>query len=392
VINSRIVAPVLRFALLVTAVLANAPRSVRSQPTTPPSPVVVGSLGLSDLECDCTFNPSASGRGRNFRFRSDPVVLGVRSNGPSAGILRRGDAIVDIDGFSLRSDEGGRRFANVRPGVAVRLGVRREGRYLRVTVVPVAVSLAQASRLGEYSPRVPRAHSSYDDEDEWNPPVPPATAPAHAPRPPRVPATTPTPSAAPMVAARAMVGPLPPIAAEAAAAAIAVVPPVPPTVPASPASPRGWFGFSIRCNDCGWSRNGDEEFPRWESVTHPEVTRVAPDGPAAAAGIRSGDLITHVDGVSILTPEGGRRFGRLLPGQRVRLGLLRNGAAITRELKLASRPGFASTGRPLRYTGKLRDVSVEVWSAAGPTVEQVGDTLIIMIGNSVVRLKGQAKR
>jgi hypothetical protein len=388
-----------RFALIVAAVLANAPRVAKSQPGAgPPPPTVIGSLGLSDIECNCTFNPGEAGESRIFRFRSNPVVLRVRPGSPSSGILQRGDTLVDIDGVSLRSVDGGRRFANVRPGVRVVLGVRRDGRYIRATVIPAAVTRAQSSQLGEYSPRVLRPGHMYDEDDEWSPPTTPA--PPRAPRAPR-PAHSPFPSTPPTpgVAARAMTTrPPTPTAPQAEAAAAAVVapatpePPEPPVVPASPASPRGWFGFSIRCSDCGWSRTGDEPYPRWESTTHPEVTRVAPDGPAAAAGIRSGDLVTHVDGISILTPEGGRRFGALQPGQRVRLGLLRNGAVITRELRLVARPGFAASTRPLRYTGKLRDVSVEVWSPAGPTVEQIGDTLIITIGNSVVRLTASGKR
>lgn len=397
-----------RIALVVTAMLVNGVRIVKAQPTLvgPPQPGPIGSLGLSDVECDCTFNPGEYGEARTFRFRSYPVVLRVRSASAASGILHRGDTIVDIDGFSLRSEEGGRRFANVRPGVAARLGVRRDGRYLRLTVVPTALTRAQASQLGEYSPRVPRPRRSVDDQDEWNSPATPALpATPRAPRaiggqPPAV-ASTPAP---PAVTARTRVTPPPtPTAAQVEAAAVAAVPAVPtvppvaavPTVaavPESPASPRGWFGFSIRCSECGWSRSGNEEYPRWESETHPEVTRVAPDGPAARAGIRSGDLLTHVDGISILTPEGGRKFGALQPGQRVRLGLLRDGVPITRELRLTRRPGFASESRPLRYTGKVRDVSIEVWSGSGTTAEQVGDTLIITIGNSVVRLKGVGKR
>ncbi|HEY8164782.1 MAG TPA: PDZ domain-containing protein [Gemmatimonadaceae bacterium] len=388
-----------RIALVVAAVLVNGTRIVKAQPTVagPPPPGPIGSLGLSDVECDCTFSSGEYGEARTFHFRSYPIVLRVRSGSAGSGILHRGDTIVDIDGLSLRSDEGGRRFANVRPGVATRLGVRRDGRYLRVTVVPTAITRAQASQLGEYSPRVTRPRRSVDEDDEWSPPS--ASAIPAAPRAPRAvrthpPAVASTPPQ-PAVAARAMVTPPPtPTAAQAEAAAVAAVPAVPtiPAVPESPASPRGWFGFSIRCSQCGWSRSGNEEYPRWESETNPEVTRVAPDGPAAAAGILSGDLITHVDGISILTREGGKKFGALQPGQRVRLGLLRGGVPITRELRLARRPGFASESRPLRYSGKVRDVSIEVWSGSGTTAEQVGDTLIITIGNSVVRLKGVGKK
>ena len=49
-------------------------------------------LGIENFECDCTLNIGSKGP-RNFRFRSAPVVLGVRRGGPSDGILERGDVI-----------------------------------------------------------------------------------------------------------------------------------------------------------------------------------------------------------------------------------------------------------------------------------------------------------
>jgi hypothetical protein len=134
---------------------------------------------------------------------------------------------------------------------------------------------------------------------------------------------------------------------------------------------------------------------------------VSRDGPAARAGLIAGDRITHVNGVSILTRAGARAFGRVRPGQKVRLTVLRDGKPLTRELTLATRPelraaavvaGFGSTPRPaagvnlrreLRYTGQLDNVSVEVWSAAGPTVDRNGDTITITVGTSVIRLKAK---
>ena len=127
---------------------------------------------------------------------------------------------------------------------------------------------------------------------------------------------------------------------------------------------------------------------------------VAPGSPAGRAGLIAGDRITEIDGVSILSPRGARKFGGVRPGQTVRLSVIRDGRTLTRELTLATRPEMraaiagmsaaprASTARrELRYTGQLNDVSVEVWSAGGPTVERVGDTMTITVGTSVVRLK-----
>jgi predicted metalloprotease with PDZ domain len=129
---------------------------------------------------------------------------------------------------------------------------------------------------------------------------------------------------------------------------------------------------------------------------------VAGGSPAARAGLRPGDVLTHIDGVSILTRAGARKFGSVEPGQKVRVTVLRDGRSITRELTLGRRPearaaaAVAATPaqpvrpaarRELRYTGKLDDVSVEVWSGGAPTVERVGDTMVISVGGTTVRLK-----
>ena len=95
-----------------------------------------------------------------------------------------------------------------------------------------------------------------------------------------------------------------------------------------------------------------------------------------------------------------------MPGQRVRLTVKRGSATFVRELTLATRPELRaaiaaaaprapappSMRRELRYTGQLDNVSVEVWSAGGPTVERNGDTIVITVGASVVRIKVDPKK
>lgn len=317
---------------------------------------VVGSLGITSIECDCTFdgrNPNA----RGFRFRSDPVILDIADGGPSDGLLWPGDTIFDVDSRPLRSLTGGMRFANIRPGQTATLGIRRRGRTLHVAITAVPVRSDDPSGLGEYSPVAPRNFDRYYGA----PRAPRASTPPSVALPPRAPGAPSTPRPGVMA--------------------------VPPRVPDSPASPRGWFGFSIRCNDCGWSRNGNEPYPRWESTTPPEISLIAPGSPADRAGFKTGDLITHVDGQSILQPEGSRRFGMLKPGQRVRLTVSRNGQSITRDLTLGERPGFGSRRNTLRYTGRVSNVDVEVWSPQAATVQREGDTITISVGASTIRVK-----
>ncbi len=105
-----------------------------------------------------------------------------------------------------------------------------------------------------------------------------------------------------------------------------VLPPVPaiPQAPHIAAGGKGGLGAALSCN-CS-IEEGPAGAERWTFREPPRVETVGADGAAERAGLRAGDHIVSVDGVAITTPEGGRRFGAIKPGQRVRLGLLRGGA------------------------------------------------------------------
>ena len=384
----------------------------------------MGYLGIENFRCNCTFRSEPDENGRLFIFRSEPMVTGVISGSPASGILMRGDAIAQIDGVSIVSVEGARRFTNIRPGDDVNLLVRRSGKTLRV-------SLRAATDPGR---RVYAAIVTPEADEAWeSPPYPPepALAPsvARTPRPPRAtsaprvwnipPGVSPVPPAEPAATAlpaEPAIPTTPAIPSRAPRAPRALAPGadwVAALVPVGAPSPLGWFGFSIRCNDCGWASSGRPgESPVWESNEAPELAMVASGSPADRAGLRRGDRITHIDGISILTADGQRRFGRVKPGQRVRLTVQRAGKSLTKELRLTTRPEVyaeiaaaapfppvaaiapvpPSMRRALRYSGKLNNVTVEVFSPGGPTVERVGDTMIITVGASVVRLKVDPKQ
>jgi S1-C subfamily serine protease len=311
------------------------------------------------------------------------MVLRVTRGGPAWGTLARGDYITHIDGVSVLTSDGARRLAEVEPGDDVDLTIRRDGRTLKVSVhaAEPANVYVTAPPSGGYS-------------ITWDSPPTPAVAPV-APGAPGV-----------AVAPRVWVGATPSVPPAPGAAGVTPAVPVAPVAPAIPASPSGWFGFSIRCNSCGWTTRSSDDAPVWQSDEVPELSRVSPESPAGRAGFQAGDRITHIDGVSILSRDGGRRFGAVRPGQRVRLRVQRGSTTLTRELTLGTRPEVRaaiaasaprtpappSMRRELRYTGQLDNVSVEIWSAGGPTVEKIGDTMVITVGGSVVRIKVDPKR
>jgi predicted metalloprotease with PDZ domain len=134
---------------------------------------------------------------------------------------------------------------------------------------------------------------------------------------------------------------------------------------------------------------------------------ISSEGPANRAGLRTGDKIIAVDGYSILSREGSRRFGGVRPGQTIRLTIKRGSSTLVRSLTLARRPEEvaaiavaspraatppAAARRELRYNGKIDNVTVQVWSVGGPTIEKVGDEMVITVAGSVVRIKVDPKK
>jgi hypothetical protein len=110
------------------------------------------------------------------------------------------------------------------------------------------------------------------------------------------------------------------------------------------------------------------------------------------AGILEGDTIVAVDGLSILSPEGSRRFSRARPGDRVRLTLHRAGKPFDADLLLGRPPEVpppvpSATKQPPRYSGEVGGASVDVWSEApvGVTVDSTG-ALVIQTGTSTIRV------
>src|SRR5262245_8912048 len=89
------------------------------------------------------------------------------------------------------------------------------------------------------------------------------------------------------------------------------------------------FGFALECVRCestsprGFPGRGRGPLATWHYNEYPHIADVAPGGPADRAGIRRGDVLMDVDGISLLTDEGAQRFSALRAGDTVRLTIAR---------------------------------------------------------------------
>lgn len=222
-----------------------------------------GDIGILSMLCvsgSCKVN-LWTGSGYRHEFSTEPRIDGVIDGSPADGKLRNGDVIIAINGFLITTREGGRRLANLKPGVPVTLRIRRAGKEMDVTLVP---------RLGCNMPRLAVLGGS-------------------------------GPAARPAVA---------PLEAQAVQEARQVR-------MARSDAPFS-FGLELVCGPCGWISEPGGAL-RWFSPVAPVVRSVEPGGPADVAGLQAGDVLLEIDGHPLNVQDSGRPLGKLRPGEPVEL-------------------------------------------------------------------------
>jgi len=345
-----------------------------------------GDIGIKGIECEnCTMYTISGGGVQRWVFSSEPRVNSVEGGSPAHGKIRPGDALVAIDGHLITTAEGGRRFANLVPGREVSVVVRRGSAERTVTVVPDSECPRPAAAPSSGVAVAPRPEAA---------PV----AAVGVPRSPTEPAavTAPVPEAAPV-----------------AGVAVSAVP-----APTYALLPSGWFGFGIRCTDCRWSVDEESGASEWAFSEPPEISSIRDDSPAEAAGLRRGDVLLEIDGVPLVSEEGGRRFGSVEPGETVRWTYRRGGQTRTATATAGQRPDLAPAvplpptpetpstaysgqlARPyaiggtskLRYSGLVGPTSVEVRGTGSVVVNIIepGREIEIVTSDSRTRIRLEA--
>jgi serine protease Do len=165
---------------------------------------------------------------------------------------------------------------------------------------------------------------------------------------------------------------------------------------------RGWIGVQIQnvtadlADDLGL-----------KETTGALVAAAQKDSPAAAAGVKSGDVITTVDGETVADPHDlARRIAALGPKKTVKLGLIRNGSAMTIDVTLGTMPAdktassetrnsddngasalakLGLTLRPARGQDGVLVADVDPDGAAADKGLKQGDVILEVAGKAVSR-------
>jgi serine protease Do len=167
---------------------------------------------------------------------------------------------------------------------------------------------------------------------------------------------------------------------------------------------RGWIGVEIQpvtadiADDLGL-----------KSASGALVAQTVKNSPAAAAGIKSGDVITAVDGDTVADPhELARRIAALGPKKTATIALIRNGSPMTVDVTLGTMPaekaasadtGFGGNGNAENGAGALANLgltlkrgqdgvlvtNVDPDSLAEDKGLKEGDVILEVAGKSVTR-------
>lgn len=321
----------------------------------------MGSLGITGIECErCQF---ITGEGPDRAvFYTEPVIRGIRPEAPSSRVLKEGDVLVAIDGHLITTSAGWEHFSNPPGQSSVTVRVRRDGRILelRVPLMSVCEEPGDAPSpviAGRAVPAPPLAPDSVEAV--------------------RVGIVRPAPEAAPV----------PPTSPSVVVARAA-----PPTPSLHELPPRASLGFGFQCGHCSYDGEA------WEFTDHPEIQAVPRGSAAWDAGLRAGDRIVAIDGANIMTPEGGRRFAEIEPGDEVAWSIERDGRRI--ELRtMAAEPDaprawstLAPSDGPVRFTGTVGGTTVEVRGGrVSVTESENGDLIVIQTGDTVIRIRASGR-
>ena len=165
------------------------------------------------------------------------------------------------------------------------------------------------------------------------------------------------------------------------------------------------FGFALECavgcaqGERGRGRSGGGGAASGPSYTNfPHVLAIAPGSAAEQAGIRPGDLLESIDGLSVLTDAGAARLTNATAGQKVQLGFERGAKPRLVTLVLGAVPNQQNGPGPKRIfggyvamQGAIRtpvNVKLEIWSDEPMFPQDSSKAIVLRIGTgTLIRLQ-----
>jgi hypothetical protein len=313
-------------AVSALAVLALAvPASARAQCAG--GAAMVPALGIELVECDCTVgSPNAAA----WRFRTPPKVVSIAEGSAADGVLQPGDVILQVGGIAITTPEGAAAFARARTIAATPVLIQRDGRTQQVTLRSAELCPTTA-RIMAVAPTVTVAGRGG------------ATAPARA-------GSAESPRGAQAITVQ---GVLAPSVRSAQGALTPSVTGAPGVISQAPPGMFTWIGIAFSCDDC----TVDRADGRWIFRSPPEVYSVESGSPAHVAGLRRGDVLTHVDGTAITSEGGGRRWAQVKPGQTVRVSYRRGNAQRVASIRAGDPKPLTVAGTYTMYPTVYRTVA-----------------------------------
>lgn len=307
-----------RTALALGLILALGPLTpCRAEPQVQRLSGPLGLLGISGFSCRCSQVREDDAERWRWVFLSEPTIDGVDPDGPGSGKLREGDVIVAVDGMLITTHEGARRFSEIESGRTVELTLRRGALTVHERVVPDERGGSTELTINLESPGTAHLLERLSESLRRLERVMPEISAL-----PEVPALPELPALPEMPSIKA-IAELPDLEGLGNLVDIDI-----------DTRPLGWFGIGISFSGSMYHRGAEDERPRWKFDDPPKVRSVDPDGPADHAGLRPGDVLTHIDGAPLDSAEGARRFSDVRPGQAVTWTVRRHGS--TREITVVA--------------------------------------------------------
>ena len=220
-------------------------------------------------------NPEMGGPGWDFAI--EPVMYGIRPDGPAVGRVQDGDVLVAVNGRPIVSPSASRLLDTTEPGETLTLTVRRDGRLQDFDIVTEASCRAPSVAAG----RLPGSVGTQVD-------------------------------------LRGIIAAVRAARDSTRDRAVSVN-------RFDQTDEMGRLGMALACVDCV----PEGRIPVWQFNEPPVVVAVSPEGPASLAGIQPGDRLLKRDSIPVTSPEGALRFGRVGLGESFQLTVMRGDREVT---------------------------------------------------------------